>query len=220
MEAKVYNSEGKVSGSVTLPENIFSLPWNGDLVNQVIYSMRSSARSGTAHTKDRSEVSGGGKKPWKQKGTGRARHGSIRSPLWVGGGVTHGPRKEKDYFRKVNKKMKNKALFTVLSAKLKDGEIIFVDDLGISEVKTKKAQNFLSKLAANKGFRPIVSKNGNKVLVSTTSATKEVVKSFANIKQAKTEEVRNLNPLDVLSYRFLIISRPEESLKVLSDRLK
>src|SRR5436853_6808436 len=127
METKIYNIEGKETGKITLPENIFGLPWNADLVHLVVVGMHANARTNVAHTKDRGEVRGGGKKPWRQKGTGRARHGSIRSPIWRGGGVTHGPRNEKNYARAIPKKIRAKALFMALSRKLKDGEIIFVD---------------------------------------------------------------------------------------------
>ena len=124
METKIYNQKGKEAGKITLPEEVFGLPWNADLVHQVVTSMLGNARTPVAHTKIRGEVRGGGKKPWKQKGTGRARHGSTRSPIWVGGGVTHGPRNDKIYARKINRKMKAKALYTILSKKAKDGEIL------------------------------------------------------------------------------------------------
>src|SRR5574343_932022 len=114
METQVYNQKGKSVGSLKLPEAVFGLKWNADLVHQVVTSMESTARTNVAHTKNRGDVRGGGKKPWQQKGTGRARHGSTRSPIWVGGGVTHGPRKDKNYERKVNRKMKAKALFTII----------------------------------------------------------------------------------------------------------
>ncbi len=110
MEAPIYNTQGKKSGTLTLPENVFDVAWNDSLMHQVVTSMQANARVSIAHVKDRGEVSGGGKKPWRQKGTGRARHGSIRSPIWKGGGVTHGPTKNKDYSRKIPKKMRAKAL--------------------------------------------------------------------------------------------------------------
>ena len=108
METKIYNQKGKPAGKIALPEAVFGVPWNADLVHQVVNSLRSKARTPVAHTKNRGEVRGGGKKPWQQKGIGKARHGSIRSPIWVGGGVTHGPRNDKNYDRKVNKKAKRK----------------------------------------------------------------------------------------------------------------
>ena len=132
MEAKIYNQKGKDAGTIELPEKVFGAKWRADLVHQVVESMRSNKRAGTADTKDRGEVRGGGRKPWKQKGTGRARHGSSRSPIWVGGGVTHGPLAEKNYKRKISKSMRAQALFSVLSKKLKDGEIIFIDSLAVS----------------------------------------------------------------------------------------
>ena len=137
MEAKVYDTNAKETSTISLPESLFGLPWNSDLVHQVATSLTSSKRKAIAHTKNRAEVRGGGKKPWQQKGTGRARHGSNRSPIWVGGGITHGPRNEKNFDRKVSKKMKAKAFYTILSRKFKDGEILFVDSISFSEPKTK-----------------------------------------------------------------------------------
>src|SRR3989338_10320201 len=107
MEGTIYNQKGKESGKISLPEAVFGLKWNADLVHQVVVSMESSARTPVAHAKNRGDVRGGGKKPWRQKGTGRARHVSIRSPIWVGGGVAHGPRSEKNYARKINRKQKS-----------------------------------------------------------------------------------------------------------------
>jgi len=121
MEATIYNTSGKLMGKIRLPGDVFGLPWNADLVHQVVTSLQTSRRKPYAHVKTRGEVRGGGRKPWKQKGTGRARHGSTRSPIWVGGGVTHGPRNEKNFERKVSKKMKTKALYTILSAKYFNG---------------------------------------------------------------------------------------------------
>src|SRR5579862_9363905 len=120
MKADVYNLKDEVVGSVELPENVFGARWNAALIKQVLDSQLANRRSPWAHVKERGEVRGGGKKPWRQKGTGRARHGSTRSPLWVGGGVSHGPSKDRDYSEKVNKKMKRAALFSVLSKKFHD----------------------------------------------------------------------------------------------------
>src|SRR3989344_5860331 len=135
LEVSVYDQKGKVVKSIKLPESIFGLSWNADLVQQVVVGMRSNSRANTADTKDRSEVSGGGKKPWQQKGTGRSRHGSSRSPIWIGGGIAHGPTNERNYMEKINKKAKRKAVLAILSQKLKDGEIFFMDDLSLPEAK-------------------------------------------------------------------------------------
>ena len=128
---------------------------NDDLIHQVAVSMMSNARNPIAHTKNRGEVSGTGDKPWRQKGTGRARHGSRRSPIWVGGGIAHGPRNERNYSKKINRKMKLKALFSVLSKKYKDGEIIFVDGISFKEPKTKEAKNVIHSLAKISQFEKL-----------------------------------------------------------------
>lgn len=220
MEATIYNTQGKEAGKLTLPETVFGLPWNADLVHQVVVSMESSARQGTAHTKTRGEVRGGGKKPWKQKGTGRARHGSSRSPIWVGGGVAHGPRNDKNYDRKVNKKMKAKALYTILSKKLKDGEVLFVDSINFEKPKTKDAVTVLSNLSAIKGFENLKTKKANAAYVGIGTRTLGVEKSFSNIGSVKVDEVRNLNPLDVLKYKFVVFTNPKESIDFLAGKMK
>jgi len=218
MEAKVYNKKGESVGSVKLPEKVFDLSWNGDLVSQTINSMRSSQRAGTADAKGRGDVRGGGKKPWKQKGTGRARHGSIRSPIWVGGGVAHGPKAEKNYDRKTNKKARNKTLFTILSAKWRDSEILFVDDLNMDSAKTKNASEVLKSLSKIKGFEKINYKSGNRALVYLPSKNDNTLKSFRNISAVSVEEARNMDPVSVVNYKYIVISNPEESLKILAGR--
>ena len=120
MKFSVINQKGEKLKETLLPKEIFEVKSNNDLIHQVVVSQMSNRRKNIAHTKDRSEVSGGGRKPWRQKGLGKARHGSIRSPIWIGGGVTFGPTKERVFKKKINKKMRRKALFMVLSAKAKN----------------------------------------------------------------------------------------------------
>lgn len=217
IEAKIYTQEGKDAGTLDLPAFMFDVPWNADLVSQVVHSMQSNARRGTAHTKDRSEVRGGGKKPWRQKGTGRARHGSRRSPIWVGGGVTHGPRSDKNYDRKINKRMKEKALWTVLSAKYRDGEVLFVDSLAFPEPKTKDAKKVLGALAKTLG-NTLSTKRKNAAVIAIPEQNSSILKSFSNIGSVIVDEVRMLNPLELLNNKYLVFVSPTESLKVLEGR--
>jgi large subunit ribosomal protein L4 len=143
MIVDVYNQENKKVGTTELPDALFQVPWNPSVVHQVVVGYAANKRRPVAHTKNRGEVRGGGKKPWRQKGTGRARHGSSRSPLWAGGGVTFGPRNEKEYGQKINKKMKTRALATLLSQKLRQGEIRVIDRFAMPERKTKHVSRFL-----------------------------------------------------------------------------
>lgn len=219
METSIYTKEGKVNGKITLPEEVFGVKWNADLVHQVVHSLESAARIPYAHTKDRGEVRGGGKKPWQQKGTGRARHGSTRSPIWIGGGVAHGPRNDKNYDRKVNKKVKDKVLSMILSAKYKDGEIIFVDTLSFTAPKTKDAITFVNALGAVKDFSTIKSKRKNAFCLAIPAKDRNTEKSFANIGKAIVSEIRNINPLDILKHKFLIIENPEVSIPMIKSRL-
>lgn len=219
MEAKIYNKQGKESGKIDLPAEIFGLKWNADLVHQVFTSLRSNMRSNTAKVKDRSEVSGTGKKPWKQKGTGRARHGSKRSPIWVKGGVAHGPTNERNFVKKINKKMNAKALFTLLSEKNRKGQILFVDDLSSKDVKTKEASLSLKSLSKVEGFERLSGSKKKVAHIVIDSNNESVVKSFRNIPYVETGEIRNLNVADVLNRRYLIIVNPKESISVLSAKL-
>lgn len=219
MEALVYNRQAKEAGKVTLPESVFALPWNADLVHQVVLAIQANARNSTAHTKDRSEVRGGGRKPWKQKGTGQARHGSIRSPIWKGGGIAHGPRNEKDYSQKVNKKMRIKALFTALSQKYKDGELIFVNEFSLNAPKTKEAKDMLLALATVKGFEHLVTKKKNTALIAIAENNDFIKKSFGNFGNIEVEEVRNLNAVDVLTHKYLVVVGAEGAIASLQAKL-
>ncbi len=219
MEAKVFNTKGKEVSKIELSEALFGQTWNADLVHQVVTSTLSTRRDNIAHTKTRGEVAGGGKKPWKQKGTGRARHGSNRSPIWVGGGVSHGPRNDKNYDRKVNKKANNKALRVVLSEKFRDGEIIFVDSLSFEKPETKKAKDILASLSKVKGFEVLETKVKNALYLTTSEKSKAVEGSFRNVPSVTVAELRNLNVSDLLKAKFLLIEAPETSLKALETRL-
>ena len=210
--------EGKKVGTVALPENIFGAPWRSDLVHQVATAMQANARQNRAHTKDRSEVSGGGRKPWKQKGTGQARHGSIRSPLWRHGGVTFGPRSERNYSEKINRKMRIGALLSVLSKKAQDGEIILVDSFTFTAPKTKAALGSLVALSKAAPAHLLSTKGSHSALIALKSYDQNAIKSFRNLDGVATEELRNLNPVSVLSYKYLIIENPEAAFKALGGR--
>lgn len=218
METTIYSNKGVKAGSLKLPTEIFDLPWNGDLVHQVAIAMQANARDSVAHTKGRGEVSGGGKKPWRQKGTGRARHGSTRSPIWRHGGVTHGPLSEKDYSQKINRKMRTKALFTVLSQKLRDGEIIFVDSLEQANIKTKDAADMLVGLSKIQGFDRLATKRKNTALISIKGRSQVVEKSFSNIPSVVVSKVEDMSVVDALSARYLIITTPEEAIKFFESK--
>jgi len=220
MKTDIYDVKGKKVGDIELPASIFDQEVNNDLIHQVVVSMLSNKRMNTAHSKDRSEVRGGGKKPWKQKGTGRARHGSRRSPIWIGGGVTFGPRNERNYDKKINKKMKNKALFQILSQKLRDGEIIFVDSVNFDSPKTKLAKDFLENISKISGFDTILSKKKNSAIIANTELNQNNIKSFANFENIKTEEFRKLSPLDLLNNKFLVIINPKDALETLEAKKK
>lgn len=220
MKTPTYNSKGKSAGEVTLPDAVFAQGWNGDLVHQVLHAITANTRAGTADTKGRSEVRGGGKKPWKQKGTGRARHGSSRSPIWKGGGVTHGPLSEKNYKQKVNKKMSAKALSVVLSAKLRDGEILFVDSLDIEKTpKTSAAAEMVQAFALIKGFEKLAKARKPKAMMIIPSVDKVVSQSFRNIPQVTVGLVKDVNTFDVLNHQYLIVVDPEASIANLAKRL-
>jgi len=214
MEVKIYNQNAKETGKLSLSENIFNLPWNADLMHQVIVSMQANKRTPVAHTKFRGEVSGTGKKPWPQKGTGQARHGSKRSPLWVGGGVAHGPRKEKDYSKKINKKVKKKALFMALSQKLRDHEILFLDKIILSQPKTKEANIIIKSLSGLKNFEKLAGKKKNRAILALPKKDGDIERGFRNIPGMQISRFGDLNALNLANYKYLIIAEPKEVVKI------
>jgi large subunit ribosomal protein L4 len=218
LDATVYSTDGKKQGSMTLSEQVFGLHWNADLVHQVVVAMQANARQPIAHTKGRSEVRGGGRKPWAQKGTGRARHGSSRSPIWRHGGVTHGPNKERDFSQKINRKMRVKALYTILSKKWKDGEVLFVSDVSLKEPKTKDARAMLTSLGSIAGYEKLATRRNNALYMILPKADANVKKSFQNMGNVLVGTVNTLNPVDVLSYKYLVLAAPEEVVKVIEAK--
>jgi large subunit ribosomal protein L4 len=218
MDATLYNAKGKEEGKLTLPETVFGVAWNNDLVHQVVTAMQANARTPVAHTKFRSEVSGTGKKPWKQKGTGSARHGSRRSPIWRKGGVAHGPRSERDYGQKINKKMRVKALYTVLSKKLVDGEVLFLDALTFDAPKTKEAKTIITALAKIKGFEKLATKRKNTACIATIDLSDAAVKSFRNFGNLSLNHIRNLNPATLLENKYVVLVGGKDAVEELARR--
>lgn len=205
MNVNVLNQEGKEVGKAVLPKEIFEVEMNQDLVQQVVLAQQANRRQKTAKTKDRAQVRGGGRKPWRQKGTGRARHGSIRSPLWKGGGVTFGPTGKEVFKKKIPSKMRKKALFMVLSEKARQGFLIVVDDLKLEKAKTKLMADILQKLFLKKGSG----------LVALPDIDEALIKSTRNIAGAKTIQAKDLNALSTLSFKYLLM--PKESIKVIKE---
>lgn len=214
MNIKVYNQSGKEAGTMELPK-VFALPWSADLVHQVVTSQAANLRPNVAHAKGRSEVRGGGRKPWRQKGTGRARHGSIRSPIWKGGGVTHGPTKERSFKKKINKKMAARALATVFSAKARDQEVLLLDDLALPQPKTREAAKILRNFAAVKDFRDLPA-TARRAILLLPDANANLKRAFRNVPAVEVAEARNVTALDVINRKYVIL--PKASVDVLAKR--
>ena len=202
MKADVYNLNNEVVGTVELPATVFGTKYNAILIKQVLEAQLANARAPWAHALQRDEVRGGGKKPWRQKGTGRARHGSTRSPIWVGGGKAHGPRNDRDYSQKVNKKMKRTALFSVLSKKVKDGELKVFESLMISAPKTKSIAPSLKAILAPR-------KNDKRfdVLLVSDNSNKNLFRATSNLQKTKAIDVTSLNVHDIINHKNLFIDK-------------
>ncbi len=195
LKLSLYNRDGEQVDEIEVQASLFGVPLNKGALYQTAVSQAARRRQGTASTKDRSEVRGGGDKPWPQKGTGRARHGSIRSPIWVGGGVTFGPR-PRDYKKAVPKKMRRAALKSALSDKYNEGKLVVVDDFAIDAPKTKQMVAMLEHL-----------KVGGGVLVVNAQPDINVIKAARNLPRVKTILARQLNVLDILNHNYLVMSR-------------
>lgn len=196
MKAPYYNQAGERTKESVLPKELFGQEAKPELIHQVVVAQQANRRRLIASTKDRAEVSGGGRKPWRQKGTGRARHGSIRSPLWVGGGVTFGPNNQRNYKQKINRAMARKALLGVLNAKAQDSQVILIDDLKIEQPKTKL-------VAATVGQLPLK----GRALMVVGSGEKDVRKAGRNLAGLSIITADQLTALQAISYRFLVLSQ-------------
>lgn len=202
LTSDIYNQNGEKVGEIELPEKVFNVKMNMDLLHQAVRYYQALSREPIAKTKTRAEVRGGGRKPWRQKGTGRARHGSIRSPIWKGGGVVFGPTTEKKYKLKFPKKMRKKALYITLSQKLEDKEIIFLDKIEFSEGKTRNAVEFLNNLSKIK--KDI--KKKKKVLILLRK-NENILRTIRNISSFATIPSGSLNPYFLLKNKYLIMEK-------------
>lgn len=194
LKLPVLNQEGKVNGEVSLPESIFSYPIKKQILYEAVVNYLANQRQGTASTKTRGEVSGSNRKPWRQKGTGRARAGSIRSPLWRKGGTVFGP-KPRDYSYEIPKQVKRNALKSALALRYREKKLLLVDDLSFRQSKTKEAVQLLKQLQVDSALVVDLADNRNLFL------------AMRNLPQAKAVDARSLNVYDILKYNWLVISQ-------------
>lgn len=200
MQVTTYNQKGEAAGKIELPKDLFEVKLNSDLVYQVAVTQMANRRQSNANAKGRGEVSGGGKKPWKQKGTGRARQGSTRAPQWRHGGVVFGPTSEKVYGGKINKKMRRKALAMVLSAKAANNSLIILESLEIAQPKTKEMWQILENLKKiNQNFET------GKILIALPGYEKNTILASRNIPGVVTAEAVKMNVLDLLNSKCLLM---------------
>jgi len=197
IKVTVYNMRKEKAETIEVPQKLLAVPWNADLVHQTTVAQDANRRQPLAHTKTRGEVRGGGKKPWRQKGTGRARHGSIRSPLWIGGGVTFGPRNEKVFAKKINKKMKAKALLSVLSKKFSDNALTIVTDMDFVHTTTKAVLKNLSAFIEPQ-------KHG---LFVFSSKNKDAHRGVRNISRISYCSAASLNVRDLLKPHYIVMEK-------------
>lgn len=196
-EVTLYNIDGSKAGSLPLPDGMFAVAPKQGVIHTAIVAQDANSRVAIAHTKDRSEVSGGGKKPWKQKGTGRARHGSTRSPIWVGGGVAFGPRNERNFSLKINKATKRLALMMALTDKVQDGAFVAVNEFAMPEAKTKLVS----------AMRKALPGASVKALLVVAPGEEAVARAARNLKNTEVIRAASLNVRDVAKFRYLIVSK-------------
>ncbi|PWB38428.1 MAG: 50S ribosomal protein L4 [Parcubacteria group bacterium] len=197
IKVKVYDWQGQEAGTEVLDPALFGVKVNPVLIQSAVLAQQKNSRQPIAHTKGRGDVRGGGKKPWKQKGTGRARHGSIRSPLWIGGGITFGPTAERNFAVKINKKARRQALLMILSDRVIDGKLILLEAYKLAEPKTKLLKQTLDKLPSK----------GKSTLIVTKVNDTAIVKSATNLPKVKTIYFGSLNVVDLLGSQYIILNK-------------
>ncbi|KKQ60394.1 MAG: 50S ribosomal protein L4 [Parcubacteria group bacterium GW2011_GWE2_38_18] len=221
-KVKIYNQQAEQVGEQELSTKAFELKVNESLVHQSVVTQLANERQVLAHTKGRSDVRGGGKKPWKQKGTGRARAGSSRSPIWIGGGVTFGPLKDRNFTKKINKKMKQQAIFMALSDKFAHNSLTILDKIEISEYKTKVFNNIISaieqKVFNTREKEAPTKKTKRSVLIVLNEKTDTTVISGRNLAGVEIINLNNINIVDLLKYKELILTA--DAVKKLEERVK
>lgn len=208
MKADLFNQKNEKTGTIDLPDAVFGVKWNPDLIHQALTVQMANQRKVLADTKDRGEVRGGGKKPWRQKGTGRARQGSTRSPLWRGGGVTFGPLKERNFSRKINQKMKQLAIFGIFSKKLNEQEIKIVDTLKLEDRKTKNLANLVKNFISPK----------ESLLLIPAKENKNIYQAARNLAKAGALSPESLNVYDLLKYQKIILD--QEAIETIAKHYK
>jgi len=204
LKVKVYNQQAEAIGEMELSPKVFGVKANAALVHQAVVTQMANERKVIAHTKDRSEVRGGGRKPWKQKGTGRARAGSSRSPIWIGGGVTFGPRNDRNFKMRINKKMKRQALLMALSDKVANDCLVVLDKLEMQEFKTKVFKSIIEKLE-----KQAVKAENKKPswLIMVDQADEKLNYSARNLTGVKLINLDNINLVDLLKYKDLLLTK-------------
>ena len=208
LKVKVYNKSAEAIKDIELKEKIFKVSVNHELLHQVVVGQMANARQVLADTKGRAEVSGGGKKPWKQKGTGRARVGSSRSPIWRGGGVTFGPSSDRNFKKKINQKSKQKAMFMVLSERLVEGSLVIIDDLSSKEYKTKDFNKLISAIEEK-----VLKTKRRDILVINGAKDQKTFCSAKNLENVKIINPENISALELLNHKYLLID--EDTVKLL-----
>jgi large subunit ribosomal protein L4 len=213
MKIKVYNQTAEFVHDLEISDKIFGVKSNPELLHQAVVTQMGNERQVLADTKDRSEVRGGGKKPWKQKGTGRARVGSSRSPIWTGGGVTFGPTSDRNFSKKINKKMKQKAILMALSDKLVNGTLVILDELKMEEFKTKKFNEVLTAIESK-----VLNNERRNILIINDSKDEKIKYSARNLKGTEIINLENINIVELLKFKNLLLT--EAAVKTLEERYK